>query len=369
MEEFPPGAWELPRPNIATWADDLRKAYPSNGVNNARGRLFQLASRVDAVNHVIMHDDDEEGDNEEIPESALMPPPPVPKQKKQAKGKQPAVPNLVENTPSVRPTSHLFCCNEITIRLQCARCVEAGVTCTRRLEQPHGARCTFCAGKKRACSLCKDARSPRKMSVSSEVIEIGDDQEEEDVAEEENEPTVEKEKKSILHSLAKGFKRKHGDRSPEAANPPRSVGRSVCVEVPPPPIPHSFYVQLGSRLPTSLPFSSSSAAQEPVPPSRLKTSPSFSSLTQESGPPYSSSPSLSSFELPESSSARDFEVQRLRIMLNASHEDLRLQRQHYEDRERREQERFEAEREIYNRRIRELEESRKGEGSSSFQRW
>jgi hypothetical protein len=252
-------------------------------------------------------------------------------------------------------------CNEITIRLQCARCDKAGVTCTRRLEQPHGSRCSFCAAKKKACSLCADARSPRKTSVSSDVIEVVEGPEEE---EEDDEPTQEKEKKSLLRTLAKGFKRKFEDLSPEAATTSsKPANRLVGVVVPPPPLPHSSYVQLGSRLNTALPFSSTT--QEPGPPARLKASPSFSSFTQESGPPYSSSPSTSSFEHPASSSGRDFEVQRLTLMLNASQEDLSLQRQHFEEQAHRQQERFERERLLMRARIRELEGSAKNDGGSS----
>lgn len=199
------------------------------------------------------------------------------------------------------------------------------------------------------------------------MFEVEEEPEEEEEVEE---PTVEKEKTSILRNLAKGFKRKLGERSPEVAtSSSKSTSRLVGVIVPDPPMPHSYYVQLGTRLDTALPPSSST--RDAGPPSRLTTSPSF---TRESGPPYSSSPSLSSFENPESPSDPNFEVQRLRLMLNASQEDLFLQKQHYEDRERRERERFDAERAVYDRRIRELEESKKreeskrGEGSSSSRR-
>ena len=77
------------------------------------------------------------------------------------------------------------------------------------------------------------------------------------------------------------------------------------------------------------------------------------------GPPLSTSPSFSSFD----SYGSHFEANRLRHLLNASHDDLALQRQHFEERERRQLEQFEAERRMYETRIRELTEEVKGRGS------
>jgi hypothetical protein len=160
-----------------------------------------------------------------------------------------------------------------------------------------------------------------------------------------DEEKVETPKKKGIFSVFSGRKRTQADRSPEEPSPSEKPRRFklVGVDIPPPPIPHSRYQQLGSRL---------------SPPSSATVPP------EEPAPPLSSSPSLASFDSAGSESGRVYEVERLKLLLNASQESLRLQRQQYEASERR----MEQERALYERRIRELEGNPKGEGGSGYRR-
>lgn len=170
---------------------------------------------------------------------------------------------------------------------------------------------------------------------------------------EEGEETAPKSSKSsgILGALAKSLKRKTSDRSPEATISSKKGGPRgtlVGVIVPSPPIPHSSYTQLPVR--TSAPSSVISVSDEPA-------------------PPLSSSPSLVSFTstAPDREN-RDFELNRLNVLLNASQENLALQRRQFEEREKLQQAQFDAERVIYATRIRELQEPDRGEGGSGVRR-
>ena len=82
-------------------------------------------------------------------------------------------------------------------------------------------------------------------------------------------------------------------------------------------------------------------------------------------PPLTRTPSYISFESFESST--NFEADHLRLLLNASQEDLRLERSRFEEREKRQAEMFKRERQLYASRIRELEKWI-GEGSSSYRK-
>ena len=159
-----------------------------------------------------------------------------------------------------------------------------------------------------------------------------------------------KQKEGIFSSLKNSLKRTKVDRSPEEASPPvqRRRFQMVGVAVPAPPRPHSSYTQLRSR-PSAPPSNIDEPRGEPT-------------------PPVSSSPSLASFDSAGSDSGQQYEVNRLRLLLNASQEDLQFQRQQFEDRERRHNERFDAERAMYEARIQQLEGNKKGEGSSAFRR-
>jgi hypothetical protein len=159
-----------------------------------------------------------------------------------------------------------------------------------------------------------------------------------------------KQKEGMFKALTKSLKRNKGDRSPEEASTSQTRRRFnlVGVVVPPPPIPHSSYVQLGS-----LSSAPPSVVNEPL---------------RDPTPPVSSSPSLASFDSAGSDSVPRYEVNRLRLLLTASQEDVRVQRQEFEDRERRANERFEAERQVYEEQIRAMTAWNRGEGSSNARR-
>lgn len=146
--------------------------------------------------------------------------------------------------------------------------------------------------------------------------------------------------------ISRSFKRKNSDRSPE--DPPASQASSryqmVCVLIPSPPRPLHLYSQLEHQASPTL-------SQSMMP------------------PPISTTPSFASFDsFPAGTGQRShYEVDRLRLVVNASQEDLRLQttqfdeerlqiRQRYEAREKQLLERFDAERRIYTTRIQELEQ-------------
>jgi hypothetical protein len=93
-------------------------------------------------------------------------------------------------------------------------------------------------------------------------------------------------------------------------------------------------------------------------------------------PPLSNSPSLSSFDSfrARPTSGQNFEINRLQMMVNASQEDLHAVqtqfdeereqlRRRYAARERQQEERFNAERLMYQARIRELEAALFGGGT------
>lgn len=191
---------------------------------------------------------------------------------------------------------------------------------------------------------------------------------EEDEADEvpvEESPTSSKSKgKGIIKALTSPFKRKQAERSPEAPSPPsprKSRFTLVGVLMPPPPLPYSSYIQLGSR---------ASAA-----PSTVSAPPPE--------PPRSSSPSLVSFESQGSGRGSHYEVERLRTLYNISQEnlayqqklhqeELELSRRRQEERERRLQQQFDRERALYAAQIEELERanqashwSNQASGSSS----
>ena len=101
------------------------------------------------------------------------------------------------------------------------------------------------------------------------------------------------------------------------------------------------------------------------------------------GPPLSTSPSFSSFETHDTGPRRNYEAERLGILLNASQENLQLQqaqsdshlasiRSYYEERERRMQAAFELERAQFraqfdelSRELREMRERERRAGGSS----
>jgi hypothetical protein len=199
-----------------------------------------------------------------------------------------------------------------------------------------------------------------------EDAEEGDDDEED---EEEDEAVVEESPKTskgktILRSLTSPFKRKQEDRSPEApsSSKPKSRFTLVGVVVPPPPLPHSSYLQLSKRTDTS-PLATAASTHSP------------------SLPPVSATPSLISFDSQGSGTSVNFDAERYRTLYRMSQESLALQQAQHEEelamtrrrqmeRERRRQEEFDFERTIYESKITALEQavSRQNEASGSSSR-
>jgi hypothetical protein len=101
-------------------------------------------------------------------------------------------------------------------------------------------------------------------------------------------------------------------------------------------------------------------AQPSKKPSIPSYSPSAFSLDRPStsmGPPLSTSPSLSSFDSYPSTSGRNYDAEHLRMLLNASQERLRL-----------EQELFAQERALYESKIKDLEQQKRGGGGGPSRR-
>lgn len=99
MEGFPPGAWDLARPNITTWASDLMQALPSQSLNTARDKIFDVGRRIDQANRVLMHERDES--DEEFEE--VRPPPSAIEVDDEEEGE-----DLVKNDPAVGDIDNLL---------------------------------------------------------------------------------------------------------------------------------------------------------------------------------------------------------------------------------------------------------------------
>lgn len=148
------------------------------------------------------------------------------------------------------------------------------------------------------------------------------------------EESVSKGKGGLFGSLTKSLKRKTSERSPEAPVLSKKGSHSnilVGVVVPEPPIPHSFYQQLGGRSSASQPI----VEDVPVPPS--------------------SSPSLASLASRYTSSSHHFEAEHLQLQLTATREELAHLKRQYEDQIARQAAAFERERAMYLARIQDLE--------------
>ena len=50
MESHPPGDWNLPRPNITQWYEDLRQAM--------RDHILELAGRIDRLTRPPVHEEE-----------------------------------------------------------------------------------------------------------------------------------------------------------------------------------------------------------------------------------------------------------------------------------------------------------------------
>lgn len=238
------------------------------------------------------------------------------------------------------------------------------MSCERRIEQAVNARCKLCVSLKQGCTNFnrdgkekkpvvtpqrKSNRGKRETDVEDEEEQRDDDEGEEE--EEEESPKASK-GKGILGKLTRSFKRKPEDRSPEAPIAEKKTASHfvmVGVLMPPPILPYSSYVQLGTR-------------------------PSTSSLAPTaSQPPLSASPSMTSFDSQGSGSQPNFEAERYRQLYTASQENLALQQEQYEqeleftrrrqlDRERRQRELFAAERKLWEEKLLASEEARRAEG-------
>ena len=128
MAAFPPGSWDLPRPNISSWADDLLSAAPSAPLSSCRTRLRAFGARLDSLLSAPAGPTDFEGVDDHFSppprptmppsrrssavdssERPVMGPPPVPIKPRRGK-KTAAAPKEeapVANDPPVR--SALFC--------------------------------------------------------------------------------------------------------------------------------------------------------------------------------------------------------------------------------------------------------------------
>ena len=58
MESFPPGEWNLPRPNITRWYEDLKQAMPTNGTHRARDHILELAGRIDRITRPPVYEEE-----------------------------------------------------------------------------------------------------------------------------------------------------------------------------------------------------------------------------------------------------------------------------------------------------------------------
>ena len=133
-------------------------------------------------------------------------------------------------------------------------------------------------GQKKCSLLSKD--QPPKESRAEDVEEPG-----------EEESPKSKKGKGVLKSVISSFKRNREDKSSEVSSPKKK----------------------------STPAPSIISQEQPQ------------SILGSMGPPPTSSLSFSSFE---SAQERNYKAERLHILLNASQEDLRLQREHFYKRER-----------------------------------
>jgi hypothetical protein len=316
MEKFPPGAWEFARPSILTFLGDLSKAYPSKGLTIAREKLLDLGRRFDAVNWIEPEDDEDEEESEEV---AIVEEKPLRRSRRVVEVNEDEEDEEVDELEG-------FLVNDPP----CEKCQGRKTVCLRRSDQPEGSRCVYCSQSKRGCSLLAVSKTPQKSRGKKPAPEG-------EVVEEEVEKTSKG--KGIFSAISKSFKRKQEDRSPEAA-----------------------FQESPSRYPSTY------------------AQPSISSFSDAMGPPpTSSAPSMISFGSRASGASNNPEAAHLRLLLNASQEDLRLQVQQadedrialqrrYDAQLRRQQERFDAEREFYEGRIAELERLNRGEGGSGSAR-
>ena len=58
MESLPPGDWNLPRPNITHWYEDLRQAMSTNGTHRARDLIHELSGRIDRLTRPPVHEEE-----------------------------------------------------------------------------------------------------------------------------------------------------------------------------------------------------------------------------------------------------------------------------------------------------------------------
>jgi hypothetical protein len=176
----------------------------------------------------------------------------------------------------------------------------------RMSNAPLGLRCIACGKSKRTCSnVNKELKSKAtpKRPVKGKMSEVVEEEDENDVEDEDEVEEVDPQvtppaKKGIFGTISSKLagKRKNSDRSPQE-----------------------------------------------VPPATRQSVPRASSIySQTMGPPISTSPSFSSFETPGAGGAslsrprigKNFEVERLEMLLNASKEDLAIsERQYGEDAE------------------------------------
>jgi hypothetical protein len=323
MEAYTGYDWGFSRPNILHWATVLEQLEGPFDTRLVCKRIQSLARRLKVIAGKMEEEEEEEGERED------------------------PVNETYSHTNKVSSTflSDKF---RLSFHLQCVRCEEKNKECLYYYSQEVGTRCLACAKARRGCSFVTQAKAtPGKAARGKKAPEHEDEGANEEAEVVELEITPPKTKKGLLGTISSKLsgKRKIDDRSPPEGPSSRKATphfQMVCVLVPDPPRPLSDYHQV-------VPTRSPSVRPDPM------------------GPPLSTSPSFSSFEAPGSNLRRNFEVDRLSLLLNASQEDLRTQQSHseedavvmrrrYMDREKRIRDEFAKERALLRSHISQLEE-------------
>ena len=115
MEAFPPGAWEVSRPNVVLWITEFGTAPPSRSINNIRDRLFTLGRRYDLLCRAIMYEDkvsDADAQGEDVHASVSDEPAAVPSKKSTKDKKKKASEPSTEQTKAPEPPT---VANEVTV--------------------------------------------------------------------------------------------------------------------------------------------------------------------------------------------------------------------------------------------------------------
>ena len=75
MDDHPRGIWNIQRPNIGSWSDDLDKAISSNGVTSARASIIQLGHHLnDLLSYPAAEDLPEDEEPSALADTRMPPP-------------------------------------------------------------------------------------------------------------------------------------------------------------------------------------------------------------------------------------------------------------------------------------------------------